>query len=253
MQLSEILPKLKAKFPAEIHKERKVPGGGTWWYVPWQMVRDRLDQICPDNWSVIYSDPGYVGDYCYIRCQLIICGVAREGVGSAAIQLISSEGKDMARGNPIERATADAFKTAAEQFGVAAYLDDQSDKEIKRDFIRWMQKGGNGKPAAQYLEQERIESGEQPKPKNNSESRPFGQDKPPDLITEPQRKRFWAVAKAHYTDEGIRHLLLDSGFKSTKEITAISYENLCSKGGDPSLAEQYNCKAIAQTNQVQEA
>lgn len=254
MHLTEILPQLRAKFPVESHKERELPGGGTWWYVPWQIVRDRLDAVCPENWSVTYSDPGYVGDYCYIRCQIIICGTAREGVGSAAIQIISNNGKDMARGNPIERVTADAFKNAAEQFGIAAYLDDQSDKAIKRDFILWMQRGGNGKPAAQHLEQQRVTNGGQLKLKNNAESRPFGQPKPPDLITEPQLRRFWAIAKQHYTDEGIRHLLLDSGFTATKDITPIAYENLCSKAGDPNLAEQYNCKtAVASTEQVQTA
>lgn len=155
MRLSEILPQLAAKFPAEDHDERQLPGGGRWWYVKWQKIRDRLDEVCPDNWSVSYGTPSYLGDLCYVTCKLTICGVTREGVGSAQITLLSSSGKDMSRGNPIERSVADAFKNAAEQFRIAAYLDEQADEKTKNEFRLWMQRGGNGKPLADYHKQQR--------------------------------------------------------------------------------------------------
>lgn len=177
MELTEILPQLKAWFPPSAHKERDLKGGGQWWYVPWQIIRDRLDEVCPGEWAVSYGNPSYLGDYCHISCTLSICGVCREGVGSAEIQLLSSSGKNMARGNPIERATADAFKNAAEQFGLAAYLDEQTDN--KKRFVVYMQRAGNGKPAAEFQKELREEAGLPPK------ARPIN-PKPPTAQTYPE-------------------------------------------------------------------
>ncbi len=139
MELSSILTELKKPFPATDHKERKLPGGGRWFFVPWQKIRDRLDNICPD-WEAKYSDPYVAGDYLVIRCQLTICGVTREGLGNdKAYPETNENGRAKIIGTPPERAAADAFKNAAEQFGIAAYLDDQ-------DFvIRYLQSKGDGR------------------------------------------------------------------------------------------------------------
>jgi len=60
-----------------------------------------------------------------MRIAVTIAGVSREAIGNAKIQQLSKSGNEMSRGTPIERAIADAFKNAAESFGVGAYLDDQ--------------------------------------------------------------------------------------------------------------------------------
>jgi hypothetical protein len=243
MKLSDILPQLRAKFPAEVHKERELPGTSkTWWYVPWQAIRDRLDEICPDDWSVSYSPATYLGEYCNITCRLTICGLTREGVGSVPVTLLSSRGKDMARGNPTERAVAESFKTAAEQFGIAAYLDEQTDEKTRLSFIKFMQRSGNGKPLAEYYNQQRTANGESPKPKpSNLPAKPFGQPQPSPLITDEQRKRFWTTAKnTGYTEDGIRALIAASNFSSTKEITLNAYQVLCEKAADPDLRDIYN-------------
>lgn len=126
MELIEILPKLQEYFLAHEHKDRVLPGGGKWVFIPWQTIRDRLNKVCPADWTVSYSDPVVAGDYTAIRCKLTICGVTREGVGNdKAYPEVNEKGKAKTIGTPIERATADAFKNAAEQFGIAAYLDDQ--------------------------------------------------------------------------------------------------------------------------------
>ncbi|AFY74760.1 hypothetical protein Syn7502_02823 [Synechococcus sp. PCC 7502] len=124
MTITEITEKLKQPFPAADHEIRELPGGKQWVYIRWQKIRSRLHQACPD-WQVSYSDPNYLDEYCYVRCKLTIAGISREAVGNAKIQQLSSKGNDMSRGTPIERAIADAFKNAAESFGVGAYLDDQ--------------------------------------------------------------------------------------------------------------------------------
>lgn len=156
--LSEISPKLKAWFAPEDHEERKLPGGGKWFFVPWQRIRDRLDEVCPD-WESSYSDPIECGrtedlnGVIVIRCRLTLCGVTREGVGNSendAYKDVTEKGgrveenkKYKGYGTPIERATADAFKQAAESFGVGAYLDLQKDQRER--FVRYMQKRGDGR------------------------------------------------------------------------------------------------------------
>jgi hypothetical protein len=147
--IPEILPKLQGRFPFECHRERDLPGGGSWWYVPWQFIRDRLNQVCPGQWSIAYNDPKYLDKYCHVTARLTICGWTQEAIGNAPIELISKTGKDMSRGNPIERAIADAFKNAAETFGICAYLDEQADPKTKAEFSKFMRANGNAKPAVQ--------------------------------------------------------------------------------------------------------
>ena len=126
------LDKLKAPFLPAQHKDCVLPDGGKWLFIPWQLIRNRVEEACP-SWSVSYSDPVVVGDLVVIRCTLTIEGVSREGVGSD---------KDYREGKTIERATADAFKNAAEQFGVGTYLNHPD------NVIRIMQQGGDGRANA---------------------------------------------------------------------------------------------------------
>lgn len=49
-----------------------------------------------------------------------------------------------------------------------------------------------------------------------------------DLITEPQRKRFWAKCKAaKLTDDQIKAMIGQYGFSSTKDITRAVYDEMC--------------------------
>lgn len=137
-ELSEILPKLQERFPIEAHRKRDLPGGGTWYYVPWQAIRARLNEVCPGQWTIDWGEPQYLDKNCHIKATLTICGWSQKAIGNAPIELISKSGKDMSRGTPIERAVADALKNAAEMFEIAAYLDDQADEKTKQEFIRWI-------------------------------------------------------------------------------------------------------------------
>jgi hypothetical protein len=152
-ELSEALSRLQERFPVEAHRERDLPGGGIWYYIPWQAIRDRLNEVAPGQWSIAWGDPQYLDKHCYIKARLTIHGWTQEAIGNAPIELISKSGKDMSRGNPIERAIADALKNAAEMFGVAAYLDEQADTKTKQDFARWMRSAGNPKAAVQLANQ----------------------------------------------------------------------------------------------------
>lgn len=170
MKLSEVLPQLTAPFPPAAHKERKLPGGGRWFFVSWQTIRHRLNQVCPEDWECQYSDPVHLGQECVVRCTITICGVSRQAPGSAPVQLLSNEGKDMSRGSPTERATADAFKNGCECFGIGAYLDEQSD-DARAFMIKYLQKSGDGRGVKYATENGWMEG--------NLRSRPTSRDDRP--------------------------------------------------------------------------
>ena len=207
----EILAALKQPFKPEQHIERKLPGGGRWFFIPWQDIRERLDEVYP-QWSCVWSEPCYIGDYCHISCTITIAGVSRQAPGNAPIQLISNEGKDMARGTPIERATADAFKNAAEAFGIARYLDDQ----VKT--VNLLHKQGDGRAYKFAKENEQIQVGARGVTKQ-----PTGEK----LITEPQAKRLWAIAKKlNLSDQEIHQVITNYGFSDVSEISMKLYDKV---------------------------
>lgn len=147
MRLSEIFPKLTAWFEPSEHDKRKLPGGGEWHFVKWQTIRDRLNAVCPEDWTATYTEITFANDLCIIVCTMTICQVPRQGVGSVPIEILNSEGKNTAYGDPVERAIADAFKNAAEQFGIAAYLDDQrGSADKKQAFLKYV--SGKGQTTA---------------------------------------------------------------------------------------------------------
>lgn len=241
MQLKEIFEALTRPFPPEMHQERDLPGGGRWLFVPWQAIRDRLNEVCPD-WQVEYGTPFYLEKYCVVNCKLTICGVTREAWGNAEIELLSKSGKSMARGNGIERAIADAFKNAAESFGVAAYLDEQS--ADKRDFtIRYLHSQGDGRgvkaarengwtPGNLPTTQQKAVMREQEKAQRRA---------PANAISEKQAQRLWAIAKkSGFTDDGLHRLIAKWGFGSTKAITGDWYNQICEYAEDPGQAAIFN-------------
>ncbi len=139
MRLSEIFPKLTAWFEPTEHDKRKLPGGGEWHFVKWQTIRDRLNSVCPEDWTATYTEITFANDLCIIVCTMTICQVPRQGVGSVPIEILNDKGQNTAYGDPVERAIADAFKNAAEQFGIAAYLDDQrGSADKKQAFLKYV-------------------------------------------------------------------------------------------------------------------
>lgn len=112
----ELKQNLKATLPIACHELRDLPGGGIYAFIAWQQVRNRLDDIC--NFEIEFNDPVIVDDVCCIRCTIAIEGVKRQGLGVCSVV------KKGIRGTFVESAVADAFKNAAEQFGIGAYLDD---------------------------------------------------------------------------------------------------------------------------------
>lgn len=160
----EIINKLKAPFKPDQHKDRKLKGGGNWFYIPWQDIRDRVSEVDP-NYGQQFGSPQFLDKYCFVDCTLTIYGVSRQAIGNAEIEMISGAGNNMERGNAIERAIADAFKNAAEAFGVAAYLDDQ------KAVIRILSSVGDSRAYTYSKNQEQVAAGLPPmKPKQKLQS-----------------------------------------------------------------------------------
>ncbi len=123
-QLKQIISELKKPLAPELHQIRDLPGGGKWVYVSWQAMRERIDQVCPD-WTLDYSEITTIENQAFCKCGLTILGVRKEAFGNVTISVKSAQGKEMTRGSFGDRVVAEAFKNAAEQWGLCRYLDDQ--------------------------------------------------------------------------------------------------------------------------------
>lgn len=193
LKLTDILPQLAAWFPPEAHKERKLPGGGKWYFVPHQSVRDRLNEICPGDWHDEYKGPFVSGNESVMICRLTICGVTREGIAdNKTFPELNDEGKEKIIGSPVINAARHAFRDAAEKFGVGAYLDLQKSKQ--KSFVNYMRGRNDGRAyKAAYdngwLKQDEAETVEhtenEQKPKKVISSAPLSQKPKPVAKPEP--------------------------------------------------------------------
>ncbi|MEA5553310.1 Rad52/Rad22 family DNA repair protein [Anabaena cylindrica UHCC 0172] len=220
-EFKQILAELSKPFLPEQHQERTLRGGGRWLFVPWQHIRDRLNDVYPE-WSCSYSHPIYVGDDCCIRCTITIAGVSREAPGIAPIVLLSNEGKNMARGTPTERAIADAFKNAAEAFGVAAYLDDQKLTD------KLMRKQGDLRAYKFGKENDELAAGARGIPIKKSQ--PVKKVLPvtaAQVIDLEQVKLLWATArKLQLSEDDVKEAIAKFNLVSTKEIPANKFSQV---------------------------
>lgn len=218
MEIREIIAQLKQPFPVEAHKERQLPGGGRWFFVPWQLIRDRLDEVYPE-WQVSWSQPEYLGENCIIICTITIAGISRSAPGNAPINATGW-------GTPVERAIADAMKNSAEAWGVARYLDDQ-------DFVvSYLKNKGDMRGYKFAQENAEIEAGARGTPVKKSEKNglldALSTPSNVSLISENQRKRFWAIARGELKleDGEVKAVLAEFGLESSSAIPAKDYENI---------------------------
>jgi hypothetical protein len=238
------LAKLREPFPPSAHVERPLPGGGKWFYVPWQQIRERIEEVAPDHELEFYP-PEFVDAYCTVRCKLVICGVPRIAIGNA-------ENKGGMRGNAIERAVADAYKNAAEAFGVGAYLDEQS-REKKAFLANYLHSKGDGRGVAEMMRNGDIPGNlnrNKPTPataKPSVDAAAPATEGAPTLITESQQKRLYAIAMSSgYTKEGLKCRLDAAGYKSSKDLPKAMYDKVCTALEDKEAAQTWNDRATGQ-------
>jgi hypothetical protein len=164
-EILDLIEKLDQPFPPEDYKERPLPGGDRWFYVPWQKYRERLDAVC--IWQDSYSNFSYPGDRCVVICTIKIGGYKRQGVGSVPLVEYSTSGKECSRGTPEERAIADAFKHACEQWGLCRHIDNQ------RYLAQYLRQYHDGRPVAYARKNQNQYT--MPRPQKQSPGRGNGQ------------------------------------------------------------------------------
>lgn len=121
-----LLKTLRQHLPPDSHHQRRLPGGNSYIFIPWRKLCDHFSLHVP-TWEVAWGTPAFVDKYCVVDCTITIAGIRRSAIGNALVENLNSDGKETSRGTPIERAAADAFRNAAELWGVGAYLRDQSE------------------------------------------------------------------------------------------------------------------------------
>lgn len=125
---SDLLQRLTARFPVSHHKDRDLPGGGRYIYVPWERYVDLLNEVCGLNWGHRSSDFIVSGNYLSVRVALTIYGVTREGVGTTRTYPdLNDEGKEKIIGDPPKNGYRNAFVDACYHFGIGRYLDNQNE------------------------------------------------------------------------------------------------------------------------------
>lgn len=173
----EVLKELKAWFPVGCHQQRKLKGGGQWWFVPWQDIRDRLDDVLGHNWEISYGTPliDVQANTCAIECKItIVLGDerrTRSAWGSVPISELSGKGNEMTQGSPIDRSQAESFKNAAEAWGLCRYLDWQRQpenptprqKEQREEWARYMHRQGNSRPAMDWQNEQKAKAAAAPR------------------------------------------------------------------------------------------
>ncbi|MGI8747487.1 MAG: Rad52/Rad22 family DNA repair protein [Deinococcus sp.] len=119
MKLSDVQRRLGAPFsvhligwkPQHFNKERS--RALLLAYIDARAVQDRLDAVCPDEWSfALEVIPGTATPT--VKGRLTVLGVTREDIGEAG---------DGEMGT-LKAATSDALKRCAVQFGIGRYLYD---------------------------------------------------------------------------------------------------------------------------------
>ncbi|AWN23146.1 single-stranded DNA-binding protein [Deinococcus irradiatisoli] len=119
MKLSDVQKRLQAPFPthlvnwkpASFNKERS--RALLLAHIDARAVQDRLDAICPDEWSFEVEVVANAGRPT-VKGRLTILGVTREDIGEG-------EGGDL---GTFKAAASDALKRCAVQFGIGRYLYD---------------------------------------------------------------------------------------------------------------------------------
>ncbi|MFL9458900.1 hypothetical protein AB0758_48960 [Tolypothrix bouteillei VB521301_2] len=124
-ELKRIQAELKKPFPAKVHEVRDLPGGGKKWvFLPWQLFRERLDEVCPE-WIIDYSEIQYLNNDAICRAGITILGVRKEAIACVPISVLSSSGKEMTRGTAADRLAAKILKNCGEVWGIGRYIDNQ--------------------------------------------------------------------------------------------------------------------------------
>lgn len=126
-ELRQIQKELRQPLPPVAHKIRELPGTSDLYiYLPWQAVRDRLEEVVPD-YNLDFDDPVYdhTTNLVSIKATIEILGVKKSAIAATRISIISRKGNNAEIGHCVDRLHAEAIKNAGEAWCIGRYLDEQ--------------------------------------------------------------------------------------------------------------------------------
>ena len=101
--------------------------GGTYSYVRWQDIADRMNQVFGTDWSSNVESQDIIGNNIIVRVRVVVTNPDtgnvqyQEGYGGAPNDERSEAG------NPFKAAYSKALKDACKKWGVALYLDEEGE------------------------------------------------------------------------------------------------------------------------------
>lgn len=230
-ELRKLQERFKDYLPTAAHQVRELPGSQRKWvFLPWQAIRERLDEVAPD-WMSDFSNIQYSEKDAICKCGITIMGVRKEAIASVPISLISSKGNDMARGSAADRLAAEALKNAAEHWGIGRYLDDQVGTirhlwEHRAQLTTEME-GEIRKLMGQYSKE--ISTYTTPKAKEaGGMLEATAGVSTVKTINDAQVKRLWAIARKelNLSDSDVKSVLAEFNVESTASIPASEYDKV---------------------------
>lgn len=126
-ELRQIQKELRQPLAPAAHKIRELPGTSDLYiYLPWQAVRDRLEEVVPD-YQLDFDDPVYdhTTNLVSIKATIEILGVKKSAIAATRISIISRKGNNAEIGHCIDRLHAEAIKNVGEAWCIGRYLDEQ--------------------------------------------------------------------------------------------------------------------------------
>lgn len=223
-QLQKIIGELKQPFAPTQHEIRELPGKGNWIFIPWQAIRERLDEVYPE-WTVDYSEIKIIETQAFCKCGITIANIRKEAYGDVPVVVLSSSGKDVSRGSFGDRVVAEAFKNAAEHWGVARYLDDQ-----KFVISYLLDHADQLEPRFRNLltslaAAHKITAADKPRKEVVVSQK---QNTPEPAITQDQAKLLWSTARTSLglSDDDVKAVLNDLNYAGTMSIPASQYEKV---------------------------
>jgi hypothetical protein len=212
----DLVEALAAPFAAGDHKDKR-QGGQTITFVDVHKYKERLNAtVGPHGWScALRLEP--IGGKLIATVALTVLGVTKENVGDEVeVPEVNERGNEKIIGGPATNSYAQAFKRACSDFGLGAYLYDATRREAAK----------RGGPAPSAPRQS------PPAPRQHAAAA--------GTITEPQRKRLFAISKEHaWPAEAVKLLLVQhfDGITSTNDIPRSVYDEVCTSLADHDLRD----------------
>jgi hypothetical protein len=178
---------------------------------------------------VDYSEIKIIEQQAFCKCGITIADIRKEAYGDVPVAVLSSSGKDISRGSFGDRVVAEAFKNAAEHWGVARYLDDQKFViSYLLDHADQLESRVKG-PLTSLAAAHKIQASDKPKKITTPTApTPVAPKEPEPSITEDQAKLLWSTArsKLNLSDNDVKSVLEQLDIAGSLAIPASQFNQV---------------------------